>query len=279
MNAKMLVLALVIGVASPALAQFQVELPRPSPAAKVVQTVGLTEITVEYSSPAVKGRAIWGTLVPYGQVWRAGANAATRVTFAKDVTFGGVAVPAGSYSFFVIPAQTGKWTVILNKDDKASTDQYKKESDVARVEVEPKAAPSRERLAYEIVDFTDDAATFALEWEKVRVAVPVTVATAQQVAASTKAVDENLWQPSMLVARYHLDRKDYDQALAWAEKSLKLRETWLNSWTKAQAFAGKGKYADAHTWAVKTQQLGDKGPRFFYAEDVKQAIAEWKGKK
>lgn len=278
MTSKLIVAALIFA-SSPALAQFQVELPRPSPSAKVVQTVGLTEITVEYSSPAVKGRTIWGGLLPWGQVWRAGANAATRVTFGKDVTFGGTAVAAGSYSLFVIPAQAAKWTVILNKDDKASTDQYKKESDVARVEVEPTVVPARERLAYQIVDFTDDAATLALEWEKVRLAVPVSVGTAQQVAASTKAVDENLWQPSMSVARYYLDHKDYDQALAWAEKSLKLRETWLNAWTKAQAFAGKGKFGDAYTWAVKTQQLGDKGPRFFYAEDVKQAIAEWKGKK
>src|SRR6516165_6613067 len=82
-------------------ARADLELPRPSPFAKVVQTVGLTDITVDYSSPGVKGRKIWGAVVPYDQMWRAGANAATKITFSRDVTFAGKPVPAGSYAFFV----------------------------------------------------------------------------------------------------------------------------------------------------------------------------------
>ena len=95
--------ALALFTSSFALAQ-QLELPRLSPNAKMTQTVGLTEISVEYSSPGVRGRPVWGTVVPYGEVWRAGANSATKVTFSKDVTFGGTALPAGSYALFVIPA-------------------------------------------------------------------------------------------------------------------------------------------------------------------------------
>src|SRR4051812_27534598 len=98
--------------ASPARADL--DLPRPSPFAKVSQTVGLTDITVDYSSPGVKGRKIWGGLVPYDQMWRAGANTATKVTFSKDVTFAGKPVPAGSYSFFLVPGKS-EWTVVLNK--------------------------------------------------------------------------------------------------------------------------------------------------------------------
>src|SRR5262249_62129157 len=90
---------------SPCPALGQLQLPRPSPQAKLSQTVGLTEISIEYSSPGVKGRKIWGALVPFGQLWRAGANQATKVTFSKDGTVGDTPVPAGSYAFFAIPTQ------------------------------------------------------------------------------------------------------------------------------------------------------------------------------
>src|SRR5215467_13707375 len=95
-------------------ARADLDLPRRSPFAKVSQTVGLTDIVVDYSSPGVKGRKIWGGLVPYDQMWRAGANTATKITFSKDVTFAGKPVPSGTYAFFVIPGK-GDWTVILNK--------------------------------------------------------------------------------------------------------------------------------------------------------------------
>src|SRR4051794_332523 len=108
--------AATLGLLLAAPASAQLELPRPSPNARLTQTVGLTDITVEYSSPGVKGRTIWGGLQPWGEVWRAGANATTKVTFSKDVTVGTTAVPAGSYAFFVIPNKEGAWQVILNKD-------------------------------------------------------------------------------------------------------------------------------------------------------------------
>lgn len=94
----------VLLAAIPAFAQ-QLELPRPSPSAKITQTVGLTDVTVEYSSPGVKGRTIWGQLVPYDQVWRAGANATTKITFSKDVIVGSTPVKAGSYALFFIPGK------------------------------------------------------------------------------------------------------------------------------------------------------------------------------
>src|SRR5712692_11690500 len=155
----------------PAAAQLQ--LPRPSPQAKVSQTVGLTEISVEYSSPTVKGRKIWGALVPFGEVWRTGANQATKVTFSKDVTVGDTAVPAGSYALFAIPDQKA-WTLILNKNfNQNGAFAYKKELDVARVQVQPKAIAHRERLAYLVSDFTDDAASLDLVWAKVRGSPPI----------------------------------------------------------------------------------------------------------
>ncbi len=259
----------------------QLDLPRASQAAKTSYTVGLTEIAIEYSSPAVKGRPIWGALVKHGEVWRAGANATTKITFSKDVTFGATAVPAGSYGLFVIPNKdaAAPWTVILSKDWQASPFAYKKESDVARVEVKPEPIANRERLVYLITNATNDGASLDLEWEKVRLSVPVKVGTDAQVAATVKGLEDNAWMPANAVARYYLEqKKDYAQGLVWADRSLKAKEEWFNVWTKAQLLAAQGKTKDAHPLAVKAQQLGEKAPpgRFFFADEVKKAVVDWK---
>ena len=138
----------------------RLELPAKSPGAKVTQTVGLTDITIEYSSPAVKGRKIWGGLVPLDTVWRAGANAATKITFSKPVTIDKTEVPAGSYGIYAIPGAK-EWTLILNKE-LTNTDNYKKDTDLLRLTVKPAAIPLRERLANQITNFTDDAASIDL---------------------------------------------------------------------------------------------------------------------
>jgi hypothetical protein len=279
MNRKLaLLLSAVLIVPLSALAQ-QLDLPRPSPNAKVTQTVGLTDISVEYSSPGVHGRAVWGTVVPYGELWRAGANAATKVTFGKDVTLGETAVPAGSYSLFVIPKQEGTWTVIFNKDfAQSGTSTYKKDLDLLRIEIKPEAIPNRERLAYLITDFSNEVATLALEWEKVRLSIPLKLDTDKQVAANLKAVEDGAWSPYNSAANYLLtQKKDYDAGLAYAEKSIKVKETWQNVWTKAQLTAAKGKYKDALTLLQKAQKLADKPPSFFTEESAKQ-LAEWKKK-
>ncbi len=259
----------------------QLQLPRPSPAAKVTQTVGLTEITIEYSSPGVKGRKIWGGLVPYGEAWRAGANQATKITFAKDVTVGGTSVSAGSYAFLAIPTPN-EWTLILNKDfNQFGAFSYKPELDVVRIQVQPKAIAHRERLAYLISDFTDDAASLDLEWEKLRVSLPVKLGTRAQALANIKTMAEGAWGPYNSAARYMLDTaKDYDAGLQLVDKSLAAKEHWFNLWTKAELLAAKGKRKEAVVYATKAKQLGDQTPQaFFLAEDVNKALQEWKGDK
>ena len=125
--------------------------PKPSPAATATGKIGATNVTVHYSSPAVKGRAIWGGLVPYGQVWRAGANEATTVEFSKDVKVEGQALPAGKYGLFVLPTAK-QWTVIFNKvPNQWGAFKYDQKQDALRVTVTPrKAASTAERLAYEV---------------------------------------------------------------------------------------------------------------------------------
>jgi hypothetical protein len=272
-------IALLLVAAAPAAAQL--ELPVASPNAKVAQTVGLTDITVEYASPAVRGRKIWGALVAYDKPWRAGANAATKVTFSKDVKLDGKPVPAGSYALYVVPSAKAPWTVALSKDANlwGTSVGAKPENDVLRLQVKPQAIAPRERLAYFVTDFTDDKATLALEWEKVRLAVPVQLDTQTQALAAIKTAEAGAWRPWNSAARYMLDKKDYDAGLALVEKSLAAKEDWPNLFTKAQLLAGKGAYADAVTLAKKAEELGQKAQNFYLADEVKAALADWSKKK
>jgi hypothetical protein len=270
-------LALVL-TSAPAAADM--ELPRPSPFAKVSQDIGLTTVTVDYSSPGVKGRKIWGGLVPYDKQWRTGANRATKITFSRDVTFAGKPVPAGTYALFTIPGKSD-WTVILNKRaDQAGTGaDYKADEDLLRVQLRPKAAPFRERLAFLFSDFNDDKGSLDLEWEKLRLSIPIGVDTAKQAVASiTKTLDE-VWRQYANAARYMLEnRKDYDAGLKYVDQSLALKEDWFNLFIKGQLLAAKGNYKEAHALAEKSFELGQKGPNFFMEEDVKKALVDWKKK-
>lgn len=271
--------AVALFCCSTAFAQ-QLQLPAKSPGAKLTQTVGLTDITIEYSSPAVHGRKVWGALVPYNEVWRTGANAATKLTFSKDVEVDGKPVPAGSYAFFAIPTAKD-WTLILNKvADQGGSFGYKQDSDLLRVTVKPAASPMRERLSYQVTNFTDDTASIDLEWEKVKVSLPVKLKTKELSLANIQAAQDNLWSPMTNAARYLLDQKMYPEAMAKVDVSIAQKETWLNTWVKAQVLAAQGKYKDAYPFAQKAKDLGDKEgkEKFFFADDVNKALAEWKNK-
>ncbi|HEY7371518.1 MAG TPA: DUF2911 domain-containing protein [Polyangia bacterium] len=261
-------------------ARADLDLPRPSPFAKVWQVVGLTEITVDYSSPGVKGRKIWGGLVPYDQMWRAGANTATKVTFSKNVTFAGKPVAAGSYAFFVIPGKD-TWTVILNKkiDQSGTGRDYKQADDLLRVSVKPKAAPFRERLAYLVTDFTDDKASLELEWEKLRLSIPITVDTSPQAVANINAAVDGAWRTYANAARYMLEnKKDYDTGMKYADQSLALKQDWYNLWIKAELLAAKGNVKDALATGEKAYEIGAKSENFFLEGEIKKTLGEWKKK-
>lgn len=273
-----LAFALVLaGGAAPAMAQ-QLELPRPSPNAKVSQFVGLTEVSVDYSSPATKGRKVWGGVVPLGEVWRTGANGATKVTFSKDATVADKPVLAGTYALFTIPGRD-TWTVILNKNpNQGGTGQYKQDLDLMRFQAKAQVSPQRERLTFLFSNTTESTTSLDLEWEKVRISIPIKTNTESQVQAGIQAMEENSWRPYNNAARYLLDaKKDYDRALALTERSLSLKEEWLNVWTKAQLIAAKGKVAEACPLALRAKSMGEKNPDgFFFAEDVKKSLAAWK---
>lgn len=254
----------------------QLTIPALSPKASIMQTAGLTDITIDYSSPAVKGRVIWGDLLPYDSLWRAGANSATKIAFSKDVTIQDVKVPKGSYSIFVIPSKSD-WTIILNKDIEASTDEYSTKEDIVRIKTKTQTIPHREHLAYTIPDFSDDFAIIALEWEKIRVSFTVKLATNEQAMASINATLTPSWRSYANSANYLLNKKaDLDQALKWIDQSITLKDDWYNNWIKAKIFHEKGMNKEAYAIAQKTKELGDKVEGFFFKSDVEKALGEWK---
>jgi hypothetical protein len=275
--ARIGVLSAAVLFTSSAIAQ-QVELPRPSPNAKLSQFLGVTEVSVEYSCPGVKNRKIWGGVVPYDKVWRAGANAPTKLIFAKDVVIDGKPIAAGSYTFLIIPTAT-KWTLILNRDPKGvGVFGYNKADDVLRVEVKPQPSPMRERLAYLFANEGDDGGTLELEWEKLRVSLPIKVHTAEQVATSIKGLENGGWSPWANAARYQLEHKNIDDGMTLIEKSLSIKETWNNLFVKAQLLAAKGNYKEALPLAQKAKELGEKDENFFGKDEVEAALKAWKSK-
>jgi len=258
-------------------ASAQLQLPAPSPKASVMQTAGLTDITIEYSSPGVKGRTIWGDLVPYDKVWRAGANSATKITFSKDVTIAGTNVPKGTYSLFIIPSNGGQWTIALNKNANASAEEYKQDMDIVNVKTNTVAIPNRERMVFLITDFNDDFATVSMEWEKVRASFTVVLGTSKQAVENIDKTLGNVWSTYNSAARYYYDHKDYDKALGYVNQSLSLSDQWFNNWVKAQILSAKGMNAEAYTHAAKAKELGDKNPDgFFFKTQVEKALEDWK---
>jgi len=266
--------------AAPAAADPAPELPAKSPLVRVEQQVGLTPIWVEYSSPARRGRTIWGELVPYGELWRTGANANTLLHVGRDGMVGGKAVSAGTYGLLTIPGRE-RWTVILSsKTDGGGTGSYDESLDVARFEVTATAAPERERMTFIFSNTTDSSTRLDLEWAGQRVSIPIEVPTRDHVEAEIAQATANAWQAHERSARYLLDQgEDLDRALALIEASIAIAANWRNHWVKAQILGAKGQKKDAIRSAKKAKQLGDDSGAFrFYAPQMDAAMARWKGK-
>ncbi|MCA9525633.1 MAG: DUF2911 domain-containing protein [Myxococcales bacterium] len=269
------ILAATLALALPAAAQ-DLKLPAPSPLAQVMQTVGTTSITVTYSSPGKKGRDIFGGLVPFDKLWRTGANAATTIEFTTDVKVGGKPVPAGKYAIFSIPKKD-TWTVILNKNpNQGGTGDYDQKLDVFRAQVKPEAAPSRERLTWLFANTTDDGTRLDLEWEATRISVPIAVKTQAFAKGDIDAYIAGSWRPLANAARYTAETlKDEKRALALADASIAVQETWYNVWVKATILAGTKDKKGAYKLAQRAQELGSKDPNFFYKDQVEKALKDW----
>ncbi len=262
--------------------------PAPSPAATVMQTVGVTDFTVKYSRPFIKGRKVFAdgsALAPYDQIWRTGANMATVFEASTEFTFGGKKVPAGKYALFSIP-NGAAWTVILNKDyNQGGSDNYKESEDVARTMVVPTSSEYNEAFKIEIEPVTDSTAFLNLSWSSVNIPVPLAVSTESlTMTALNKAVAEKPEDVATLqsTAAYMLSKgKDLQVALSLADKAIGLKESFGALWTKAQILNKLGKTAEAIPVAQKALTVGAAAPDGaynFYKPQVEKAIAEMQAK-
>ncbi|HEX8844582.1 MAG TPA: DUF2911 domain-containing protein [Pyrinomonadaceae bacterium] len=259
-------------------------LPRPSQKASVMQTIGVTDITITYSRPGVKGRKIWGDppasapqgtatlddasarvkdapIVPYGHVWRAGANEATVFTVTDDVLINGQKLPAGKYSLHAIPGKE-EWTLIFNSDaGQWGSFSYDEKKDVLRVQVKPESAgDNQEWLLYSIPEVTPSAAKVVLRWERLRVPFTVEVPNVDALMRSkidaAVAANPTSWEIPLSVANQYANEDNWNEALKWIDQSLKVKETFRNLSAKARLLYASGRKDEAFVVADQAIQRG-----------------------
>ena len=202
----------------------KLEFPAASPAATIKQRVGLTDVEINYSQPGVKGRKIFGGLAPYGEVWRTGANAATRLTFSTPVKLNGTAIPAGSYELFTIP-QKDEWTVIIHKPmSQWGAYKYDSKNDVARIMVKPVTLPEVvETLSILLTGLRDDSAILSISWDHTRVPVTLEVDTVATLVPQIEALmaSDAPKKPYAQAAMFYADHDhDVKKAIAWMDAAI-----------------------------------------------------------
>lgn len=265
---------------STATAFAQAGLPQASPAASVSQTFGNTKVEIDYHCPAVKGRTIWGNLVPYDSVWRTGANEATTITFGTDVMLGGQKVKAGKYALFTVPGRDN-WTIIINSDaDQWGAYSYSKSKDVVRFTVKSEMGDMKERLSFYIDAVNDSTGHITLRWEKVKVGFDV---TAKTIAMIQKSVDNN-WRTLANAANYYVDNKlDLNKAQQWAQASVALNENFFNRYIMAKVLQAKGDNKEALKYAEESKKIGDSlkndGMYDEYKDNIEKLISDLSGAK
>lgn len=241
---------------------FVLDLPRPSQHALLTQRVGITDITVNYHRPLVSGRKVWGSLVPYGQVWRAGANENTTIQFTSPVTVEGQSLAAGTYGLHMIPNEND-WTIIFSKNSTSwGSFTYNQAEDALRVNVKPQPTDMHEALTYDFDDIKPDAAVLTLRWEKLAVPVKIGVNTHEIVEQSLhtqlRSLAQYTWMSWDDAANYLLAEKtDYEEALKYSDTSLQNEERFDNLMTKANVLEAMGKKDDASTARSKALTMAN----------------------
>jgi tetratricopeptide (TPR) repeat protein len=245
-----LLMAAMSGV-SPA-QSFVLDLPRQSQRAQISQRIGVTDITISYHRPLVNDRKVWGDLVPYGKVWRAGANENTTITFSDPVQVEGKPLDKGTYGLHMIP-NADEWTIIFSKNSTSwGAFTYDQAEDALRVTVKPKAADMHNALTYDFDQLHPDSAVVELEWEKIAVPFKVSVDVHEVVQASLKKQLRNLsqytWMSGDDAANYLLAEKiALDDALTYANKSIENEDRYDNEMTKSQVLKALNRKDEAAT--------------------------------
>lgn len=282
---KLLVLnALFLAFAFSATAQ--IKTPQPSPVCKVSQEIGLIKVDVDYSRPSAKGRKVFGDLVPFGQLWRTGANASTKITFSDDALVGGVSVKKGTYALYTIPGEKD-WTIIIYKNTSfwgAPDAKDYKDEDVA-AKFTASSISLRDLVETFTLDFgnlRNNGGDLELAWEYTKVIIPITVDTDAKVMATIKTtMDGPAANDYYGAARYYYEeKKDMAQALVWVDKSLEKGgdKFWILR-LKANILGELGRYKDAIATAEKSTELAKKEGNADYPRMNDKSIMEWSKKK
>jgi hypothetical protein len=278
----------ILGLGGTVSAQNDLNLPDVSQAAEVKQRIALTDITVNYHRPLVNGRKIWGGVVPYGKVWRAGANENTTIEFSDPVSVEGKSLAKGTYGLHMIP-NPDSWTVIFSKTNTGwGSYSYKQDEDALRVDVKPRPlAEQKEALEFEFEDLKPDSTAVTLKWEKLGVPFTVSIKdadqTLQNIRAQLKGRGQFTWQALDEGAQFCLTRKiNLDEALRWADASIQNEERFDNLSTKADILKALNRPDEAKTtWnhaveVANAPQLYSYGRRLQFQKQNAEAMEIFK---
>ncbi len=234
-----------------------IKTPQPSPGQTLKQDFGISSIELNYSRPGMKGRKIFGDLVPYGKVWRTGANSATRIKFSDDVVIGGQPLKAGEYAIYTVPDEK-EWEIIINKGSANWGTDYKQEDDILRVKATPvKLDQPVETFTMQFANVKSNSTELQLMWDKTLVSVPITTDVDQKIMAQIDNAMNKDNRPYYQSAMYYMETgRDLNQALTWFDKAIEQNPNayWVYH-QKANALAKLGKKAEAKTTAQKSMEL------------------------
>jgi Protein of unknown function (DUF2911)/Tetratricopeptide repeat len=260
-------------------ADAQLRTPAPSPTQTIKQDFGLSSVELSYSRPAMKGRKVFGDLVPFGKVWRTGANQATTITFGEEVMIGGKKVAAGKYGLLSIPDKNS-WTLIISKQtDVTSPTAYKEDMDVVRVTAETmKTKDNVESFTMQFADVKPASCALHIMWEGTAVALPISVDVETKVMAQIDQLMNKDNRPYFNAAMYYMDNgKDLNQALAWFDKAVEMQPTafWIHH-QRANCLAKLGKKAEAKVAAEKSKELATTAKNDDYVKLNEKLLADLK---
>jgi hypothetical protein len=257
----------------------QLRTPQPSPSQTLKQDFGLGSIEINYSRPGVKGRKIFGDVVPYGQIWRTGANNATTITFSDEVTIGGTKIPAGKYGLLTIP-NASEWVIIISKQtDVTGADEYKQDQDVVRIKTKPVALGSKvENFTIAIDQISNTNCSLNLQWDLTGVSLPVTTEVDSKVMKQIETIFSKDNRPYYNAAYYYMENgKDLNQALTWFNKAVENNPDayWVH-YQKARCLQKLGNKKEAMEASMKSLELARKSNDPAYINNNLKLQAELK---
>ncbi len=261
------------------MAEAQLKTPAPSPTQTVKQDFALSSVELSYSRPAMKGRTIYGDLVPFDKVWRTGANQATTLTFGEDVMIGGTKVAAGKYGLLTIPGKK-EWTIIISKQTNVtSPSAYKEDMDVVRVMAAPeKMSDKIETFTIEFANITANKCDIEIKWDNTSVTLPISADVETKVMAQIDQLMNKDNKPYFNAAMYYMENgKDLNTALGWFDKAVEAQPTafWIHH-QRANCLAKLGKKADAKMAAEKSIELATAAKNDDYVKLNEKLLKELK---